>query len=61
MTESEADDREWCSIHGYDIPREHVCGVGVCYNPCRDGQELQGTLADRFAAAKELIIELRSW
>lgn len=61
MSDEDVDDREWCTIHGYEIPREHACRVGVCYNPHRDGQELKGTLEERFAPAKETIIELRSW
>jgi hypothetical protein len=55
------DDREWCSIYGYEAPPEHCCRVAVCFNPYRDGQELKGTLEERFAQAKETILELRTW
>jgi hypothetical protein len=33
------DDREWCSIYGYDVPKEHACEIGVCFNPYWDGQK----------------------
>lgn len=39
MSDEERDDLEqWCSVYGYDWPRHHVCAVGICYNPYRDGQ-----------------------
>jgi hypothetical protein len=25
-------DLGWCSIYGYDIPEDHECLVGICYN-----------------------------
>ena len=43
------DDDEWCSIYGYQIPEAHVCSVGACYNPYRDGQILRGTIDERIA------------
>lgn len=54
------DDREWCSIYGYEIPRAHACVIGVCFNPYRDGQELVGTVTERFARVAQLQAEMRS-
>lgn len=55
------DDRQWCSIYGYDIPSKHICEVGVCFNPHREEQVLQGTLDDRLAKAEETRKILRHW
>lgn len=30
------DDREWCSVYGYEVPETHTCIVGVCYEPHKD-------------------------
>jgi hypothetical protein len=55
------DDGEWCSIYGYDIPEKHACSLGICYNPYRDNQRLQGTLKERQRKAKETAEEMRNW
>lgn len=63
MSDDKYDDdfRQWCSIYGYEWPKEHICTVAICYNPYRDDQELRGTLAERIEKAEETRWELRTW
>lgn len=31
-----SDDREWCTVYGYEAPKDHTCIVSVCYEPSKD-------------------------
>jgi hypothetical protein len=45
---------EWCSVYGFNIPQEHACSIGVCYNPHHDGGKLiTKEAADRLRAELE--------